>query len=112
LADPPTVFRRATTTKTAFPTYSEQIADTNPTNALSYFHLLAPPSGPPDGLRIASAVGRFYTLQACSDLGVENTWSNVTGQVDIPGTGGMLDLADPAPAGLRVYRLWVTRPED
>ena len=95
-----------------FSNFSEQIADTNPTNALSYFHLLAPPSGLPDGLRIASAVGRFYTLQVCSDLGVGNTWSNVTGQVDIPGTGGILNLADPAPTGLRIYRLWVTRPED
>ena len=94
-----------------FSNYSEQIADTNPTNALSYFRLLIPASGRPDGLRIASAVGRFYTLQASSDLGADNTWSNVTGQVDIPGTGELLDLTDPAPAGARWYRLWVTRPE-
>jgi hypothetical protein len=95
-----------------FSNYSEQIADTNPTNALSYFRLLLPASGRPDGLRIASAVGRFYTLQACTDLGAENTWSNVTGRVDIPGTGEMLDLTDPAPAATRWYRLWVTRPEE
>lgn len=93
-----------------FSNMSEQIANTSPTNALSYFNVRAI-QGRPDGLSVASAVGRFYTLQVNADLGSGNTWSNVTGQVSIPGTGGQLILTDPDTGSIRTYRLWVTQPE-
>jgi hypothetical protein len=93
-----------------FSNLSEAIADTDPTNSLSFFHLLIPTPGHPDRYTVPSAVGRIYTLQASSGLAAGNTWSNITGQVNIPGTGADLILTDPQPEALRIYRLWVTLP--
>lgn len=87
---------------------SEQVAATDPTNALSYFHLLVPQPGRPDQVVVQSEVGRLYTLQASGGLNDGNTWSNITGQVDLPGTGAALILSDPSPQPMRIYRLWVS----
>jgi hypothetical protein len=93
-----------------FSNLSEQIADTNPTNALSFFQITAQPAESPHSISVPSALGRLYTLQFCAELADENTWSNVTGQIEILGTGTLLTLTDPEPAEGRSYRLWVTAP--
>lgn len=93
-----------------FSNYSEQIADTDPTNAMSFFHILAQPTGGPDSLTVQSVPGRLYTLQVCADLSALNTWSNVTGAIDVPGTGAPLTLSDPVREAGRWYRLTVTTP--
>ncbi len=93
-----------------FSNLSEAIAATDPTNALSYFHLMIPAPGRPDQFIVPSALGRLYTLQGNTALSDGNTWSNITGQVNIPGTGADLMLMDPDPVALRIYRLWVTEP--
>lgn len=89
---------------------SEQIAATDPTNNLSFFHLLTCQPGQGGTLVVPSVAGRLYTLQASGGIHDGNTWSNVTGQVDLPGTGSDLILMDPSPEPVRVYRLWVTEP--
>lgn len=93
-----------------FSNLSEAIAATDPTNSLSYFHLMIPVPGRPDQFIVPSALGRLYTLQGSTGLSDGNTWSNITGQVNIPGTGADLILLDPEPIALRIYRLWVTEP--
>ena len=93
-----------------FSNLSEYIAGTNPTNALSYFHITAASPDEAGSVSVDSVLGRLYTLQERDDLMAGNTWSNVSAQVDVEGTGTPLILTDPEPKDAEFYRMQVTCP--
>lgn len=84
------------------PNAHEYTADTNPTNALSYFRVQAITPPPFAGASFLSSAGRAYTLFARTNL-ASGAWHTVPGQTNIPGTGGLLTLTNPAPAGAQEF---------
>jgi len=93
----------------AHTTLQEWIADTDPTNALSYFRIAAIATGPPVTVEFLSSTNRQYTLSASPTL-VEPVWTDVAGQVDVPGGGGLDSLTDTNGAGGNFYRVRAKLP--
>ena len=93
-----------------FSNLSEYIAGTNPTNALSYFHITVASEDEAGSVIVDSVLGRLYTMQERDDLMSGNTWSNVSAQVNVEGTGGPLILTDPEPKDADFYRMQVVCP--
>ncbi|MBN1669387.1 MAG: right-handed parallel beta-helix repeat-containing protein [Kiritimatiellae bacterium] len=93
----------------AFDNWDEYIADTEPTNSESYFHLTGLSPMPPFHVEFDSSSNRVYTLEYCDDLAV-GAWSNVPDQVGIAGAGGADYLTDSNPPPTRVYRVGVSLP--
>ena len=90
--------------------YSEYVADTNPTNALSYFHIESIATTPNPAVSFASSASRVYTLYYRTNLD-SATWTNVPTQTDISGSGGTDTLSDPSATDTeRFYRLGVRVP--
>ena len=91
--------------------YEEYIADTNPTNALSVFRIAAISNVPPVTVYFPSSSNRRYTLSYATNLESAVAWSNVAGQVDVPGNGALRSLVDTdsAPAQ-KFYRVEVKTP--
>ena len=85
----------------------EWIADTNPTNALSGFNLINVAPGTPTLVTFPSSSNRQYTLYFSTNL---VSWTNVTGQVDVPGSGGVMSLSNAEPPILRFYKVAVELP--
>ncbi|HMP77360.1 MAG TPA: PKD domain-containing protein [Kiritimatiellia bacterium] len=88
-----------------FSNLSEYIAGTNPTNALSYFSATAGLAPDGFGIRVNAVAGRLYTLQYSADLMHSNTWHDVEGQVELPGTDGPMEFAPPALPASAVFRV-------
>lgn len=88
------------------PAWAEYVADTDPTNAQSFFRIAAVSNSPSDTVYFASSARRYYTLQRCADPS-DGLWSNTVDQTDIPGTGGTASLCDTNPAPHSVYRVEV-----
>lgn len=85
----------------------EYFADTNPTNALSYLRIVALSNVPPWTVWFeASSTNRRYTLEFNTYL-AERSWTNVPGQLEVPGTGGIQTLYDTDSDLLRFYRVGV-----
>jgi hypothetical protein len=88
--------------------WQEWMADTNPTNAASALRLSLLSNTPPTVAASSTSIARLYTLLACTNLTsapASPRWTSVSGQIDLPGTGGLLLLTDtnpPAPAFYRV----------
>jgi len=55
-----------------------------------------------------SASGRVYTLFSSS--GLPGGWRPVSGQLNVPGTGGVMQLSDPNPVLPAYYRVQVGLP--
>ena len=91
-------------------TFQEWVADTIPTNALSHFRIEEIASGPPTALQFISSSNRQYTLAYTTNLAAVPIWENVSGQVDIVGSGGLDSLADTNPATGKFYRVSVKTP--
>ena len=90
--------------------YAEYLADTNPTNPLSRFHIESFTTEPSPAVRFTSSASRVYTLYYCTDL-ASGAWANIPSQTDIPGSGGVDTLTDPVPADpQRFYRLGISLP--
>jgi PKD repeat protein len=90
--------------------YHEYLADTDPTNALSFFRILSISNTPTVSVTFLSSANRTYTLFFTTNL-ASGVWSNVPSQTDIPGTGQVEALADPSPGGgSRFYRVGVRVP--
>lgn len=89
--------------------YQEWVADTNPTNAQSFFRLEGMSGPGPTGVSFLSSAQRLYTLWRCTNL-TEAVWTPVAGQIDVPGTGGISTLLDPQPAPTKFYRVQVRVP--
>ena len=90
-------------------TFQEWEADTDPTNAASVLRIVAIFPGPPVSVSVPSSAARLYTLQSCTDPST-GLWTPVSGQTDIPGTGGPLTLSDPNASPSRFYRVSVRVP--
>jgi len=96
----------------AHTTLHEWIADTDPTNALSFFRITSVTNGAAFSLAFSSSSNRLYTLSSATNLANTNTvWSNVAGQVDVSGNGTLRVLSDTNPAVPQIfYRVGVRVP--
>jgi hypothetical protein len=71
----------------------EYLTGTNPTNAISYFHITRLTPGSPKKIFVYCAPGFFYTLQRADDLTLG--WTVVTNQTRIsPAAEGVLEMDD------------------
>jgi len=92
-----------------FTTFQEWLADTDPTNALSFFRIEAISRSSPAMISFLSSSNRTYTLWGTTDLDPAN-WTVVPSQQAIPGTGGTLTFSDPTNAPQQFYRVEVNLP--
>jgi hypothetical protein len=106
-------FNQAETNDTdgsGFQNWQDYIADTNPTNAASYFHITGVSNLPPLTVYFQSSSGRLYTLYSQTNVAA-GSWLVVPGQTNMPGTGGPLTLCDTnASPSARFYRISVQLP--
>jgi hypothetical protein len=93
----------------AFTTYQEWVADTDPTSAQSFFHIEGITASSPVTIFFQSSSNRLYTLRSATNL-VSAVWTNVPGQIDVPGSGGMDALTDATNGAPKFYRLGVRAP--
>ena len=97
-----------------FTTFQEWVADTDPTNALSYFRIAAISNVPPVTVQFSSSSNRQYTLFCATNLagqGLGTLWTDVPGQVDVPGNGNLRVLTDTnPPTPLKFYGVRVKVP--
>ncbi len=92
------------------PNYSEYVADTNPTNARSYFHIQSVSHVAGFAVFYQSSASRKYTLYCRTNL-TSGAWTNIPSQTDIPGSGSVDGRLDPEIASTpRFYRLGVRVP--
>ena len=88
----------------------EYVADTNPTNAASCFHIESITNLPPLTVRFLSSSNRVYSLWRATNLD-SAPWLVLPGQSNVAGTGGVMSLADTnAVPPIRFYRVKVTLP--
>jgi hypothetical protein len=91
------------------PAWQEYVADTDPTNAASYFRITGVTNLPPWTIYFDSSSDRTYTLSWCSNL-VDGFWTDVTGQEPRKGIGGPDQMQDINTSPSRFYRLKVDLP--
>jgi hypothetical protein len=84
------------------PAWREYVADTDPQNAGSYFHITTISSIPPVKVFFPSSSRRFYSLLGSADLR-SGAWTTISGPAGIQGTGGPDWLQDTSPAAQRAY---------
>jgi len=91
------------------PAWQEYVADTDPTNKTSYFHITAVSNLPPLRVYFLSSSNRQYTLNWNTNLSVD-LWTNAPDQSPREGAGGPDWMQDTnvVPAGF--YRLDVRLP--
>lgn len=89
--------------------YHEFLADTNPTNPLSYFCIQALQRQTSPGVSFLSSTARVYTLYGVDNLRT-NGWANVPSQTDVPGVGTNLLFDDTGGGTQRFYRVGVRLP--
>ena len=88
----------------------EFIANTNPADINSLFQVDVITLGSSIDFSFQSAVDREYTLEYNEDL-VVGVWTNVPGQSDVPGVGGVQVLVDTNDIPIqRHYRITVSKP--
>jgi len=77
---------------------NEMIAGTNPFNAASTFGMTAITTGS-NGFTFTfpTVNGKLYTLQSSMTLNGTQSWSDLTPEVQVEGTGGPMMLASPGP---------------
>jgi len=92
-----------------FNNLQEYIADTNPTNDTSFFVVDYIEAGSSVQVQVWSSTGRVYTLQFAEDI-IQNVWTNMPGQIDLPGNGSAFNLTDLSPGTNRSYRINVKLP--
>jgi hypothetical protein len=93
----------------AFTTFQEWLAGTDPTNALSFFHIEAISKESPATVSVLSSSNRTYTLWSTPEW-VSPDWAVVPGQETVPGNGVTLTLSDPTNALRQFYRVEVSLP--
>jgi len=87
----------------------EYVADTNPTNALSYFHIQSIADAPLATVIFASSTNRQYTLYYCTNL-AGGIWASVPDQLNIRATGESTALTDTNTLPEKFYRVGVSVP--
>jgi hypothetical protein len=85
----------------------EWIADTNPTNAASFFGIQNIGPAFPFAVQFLSSSNREYTLFYTTDF---SGWTNVSAQTEVPGNGGLRSLTDSNAAPHKFYKIGVTVP--
>jgi hypothetical protein len=89
----------------------EYIADTDPTNRLSYFHICATSNLPPNrAVCFFSSAARTYTLFYGTNLTNGGEWTNDPAQSNIGGSGTVKTFIDPISNTTRFYRVSVKVP--
>ncbi len=97
-------------------TFQEWMADTDPTNALSFFRLEGISNVPPATVYFPSSTNRLYTLFSSTNLLDGNggdtapVWMSVPGQTDVPGIGTTKALSDASATTNTLYRVGVRVP--
>lgn len=89
-------------------TWEEYMADTDPTNALSVFEVLALQSGASRGITFPSSTARVYTVDFTTNALTGNAWQSLAAEQ--PGVQGQTTVLDPSTAPLRLYRVRVRTP--
>jgi len=89
-------------------TLDEWIADTDPTDPLSYLRIESILNLPPTTVQFLSSSNRTYTLRHATD--VAGPFLPVAGRENIPGTGGTQTFNDPNAAPASFYRIEVKLP--
>ena len=85
--------------------YSEYVADTNPTNRLSFFHIKSLSRTTGYAVYFQALTNQSYTLHSASNLSASG-WSVLPSQMGLRGNGGLVALLDPSPlASQRFYRI-------
>jgi parallel beta-helix repeat protein len=90
-------------------TMEEWFADTNPTNAQSYFRINRITNDPPVAVTFPSSSNRIYTLYAATNLN-GSAWLPQAGRIDIRGTGGTQTMTDTINSPQKFYRVGVEVP--
>jgi hypothetical protein len=91
-------------------TFEEWVADTNPTDAASFFRIRSISNGPPAMVAITTSSNRQYTL-TCKASVTDEDWSDVPGATNVAGSGAMQVLNDTnASTGQKFYRVKVSIP--
>jgi hypothetical protein len=94
----------------SFTDYYEYIADTDPTNAASYFEIMAVSNNSPVTIYFLASSNRLYSLLGCTNL-AGNMWLNVPGEWPRSGIGGTDFMQDTnVPAKGPYYRMQVELP--
>lgn len=88
-------------------TGGEWVADTDPTDPLSYFMANSELLTNSVVLDFDSSADRLYTLYTSGNL---SDWMPVPGQVDVPGNGGAASLTGPRTGPQQFYRAGVRVP--
>ena len=88
------------------PAWREYVADTDPTDAASYFHISSISDLPPTTVSFASSPRRYYTLQHRDDL-LSGVWTDVPGQIAVQGAGGPDSLQHSTSTTQQFYRVEV-----
>jgi hypothetical protein len=90
-------------------TFQEWEADTDPADPESYFRIMRIAGTDPFTVEFLSSADRRYTLSYTTELsgapGAATSWSDVPGQVDLPGADGLDVLTDPDTQTPRFYRV-------
>jgi hypothetical protein len=88
----------------------EWVADTIPTSFFSVLRVTQITNLRPFTVTLNSSSNRLYTLQGQTNL-TNGAWFALSGQSDVPGTGGPLTLCDTnTPSGTHFYRVQVRLP--
>ena len=78
------------------PAWQEYVADTDPTNAASYFCITGVTNLPPWTIHFDSSSNRMYTMNWCSNL-VDGIWTSVTGPEARKGAEARTKCRTPMP---------------
>ena len=89
-------------------TLQEWVAGTDPTNASSFFNILAVSNEPPLTVFFNTTNQRAYSLYSSSNL--TSQWMPVPGQVALPGNNSIMTLQDTNSASAQFYRVGVGLP--
>ncbi len=90
--------------------YNEYVADTTPTNALSYFKIRSATNIAGFKAYYQSSASRKYSLYYTTNLAT-GVWYSISSQTNIPGSGGVDSLNDTnAGSAPRFYRIGVQLP--
>jgi hypothetical protein len=90
-------------------TFQEWLADTDPNDGSSFFHIEAINKGSTAMISFLSSANRTYTLWSTPQL-APSDWTPVPNAQAIPGTGGPLILGDDANAPQQFFRVEVKLP--
>lgn len=91
-------------------TLEEWIADTDPTDPLSFLRIESISQLTPATIDFVSSSNRIYTLLSATNLADAAAFSPVSGQSDVHGTGGLQSLTDTNAASTLFYRIGVKLP--